>query len=319
MRAIALINSAAGTVSAGQGQWDRAGLVKALADAGIEAEVQMVSGGQIQAAAEAAVRTKIDLLIAGGGDGTISTVAGVLVDKPLPLGVLPLGTLNHFAKDLGIPTEIDSAIRVLGEQNIESIDVGQVNDRVFINNSSLGMYPQLVIDRDSQQRNYGMSKWPAMFLAMIKVLRRFPLVEVTVTTDEKTVRRKTPLVFIGNNRYQLDLFQIGKRTCLKQGELSLYVATAQTRWGVFKLCLHALLGTLRQSRDFETVCVGSCQIGSRRHRMHVAVDGEVIRGSPPLDYRIRAGALRVCVPRKPETLSLPVNDEQVGDVAVQPV
>lgn len=319
MRAIALINSAAGTVSASHGPWNPAGLVKAMADAGIDATIQMVSGDQIQSAAEKAARADIDLLIAGGGDGTLSTVAGVLVDRPLPLGILPLGTLNHFARDLGIPTEIDRAIRVLAEHHIESIDVGQVNDRVFINNSSLGMYPQLVIDRDSQQKSYGISKWPAMFLAMIKVLRRFPLVEVTVTTGSKTIRRKTPLVFIGNNRYQLDLFQIGKRVCLNRGELSLYVATAQSRWGVFKLCLHALLGTLRQARDFEMVCVGACQIGSRRQRMHVAVDGEVIRETPPLEYRIRAGALRVCVPKKPEMLSVSVGDKVVGEAKVQTV
>ena len=108
--------------------------------------------------------------------------------------------------------------------------------------------------------------------------------------------RKTPLVFVGNNCYQLDLFNIGTRNCLDRGELSLYVANAQTRWATFKLAVRAMCGYLKQARDFEIFSLANCTIEARRHHLHVAADGEILTLAPPLHYSIRPAALRVCVP-----------------------
>ena len=300
MQTIVLLNAGAGTLKAAQDQPLDDVIREHLAVAGIEAEIRMVRGPDLEAAAQAAARSQVDVVIVGGGDGTLSTVAGVLAGTSMPLGVLPLGTLNHFAKDLGIPLDLAEAIGVIAAANIGSVDVGQVNDRVFINNSSLGLYPLMVLDRDAQQTRHGSSKWTAMLFAMLKVFRLFPLVTVRLTTDTQSVIRKTPLVFVGNNCYQLDLFNIGTRASLNKGELSLYVAHAQTRWGLLKLTVRALLGWLEQSRDFETFCLSSCRIETRRRRMHVAVDGEVIQLQPPLEYKVRAATLRVCLPQTPE-------------------
>ena len=216
----------------------------------------------------------------------------------MPLGILPLGTLNHFAKDLGIPLDLPGAAQVIGAGNIGSIDVGDLNGTVFINNSSLGVYPRAVLERDAQQSRHGLRKWTAMGLAILKVFRRFPLVHVRLTTETESLVRKTPLVFVGNNRYEMNLFNVGKRACLNRGELSLYIANTQTRWGMVLLSLRALLGRLEQARDFEVHCLSSCWIETRRHRLHVALDGEVRKLTPPLEYRVRAGALRVCLPVK---------------------
>jgi diacylglycerol kinase family enzyme len=148
--------------------------------------------------------------------------------------------------------------------------------------------------RESTRRK-GISKWTAMLLAVLKTFRRFPLVRVRLETDQDALVRKTPLVFVGNNEYQLDLLKVGKRTCLDGGNLSLYVANTQSRWGVMALTLRALFGRLRQSRDFEERCVTQCWIESRRKKLHVALDGEVLKLHPPLHYRIWPGALRVAV------------------------
>lgn len=297
MKAIVLLNGAAGTIAA----WDRSrgdsAVAEALAAAGIDAEIRVVPGTDLQSAAKAALSSNIDVLIVGGGDGTLSTVAGVLVNQHVPLGILPLGTLNHFAKDLGIPLDLGGAAKVIAGNHTIRIDVGELNGRVFINNSSLGIYPQMVLDRESQRKRYGFSKWKAMINAMLKVFRRFPLVEVTLTTEAGSTVRKTPLVFVGNNCYQLDLFNLGKRTGLDRGELSLYVANAQTRWGMFKLIVRAMYGGLKQARDFDTLNLSTCQIDARRHHLHVAADGEVLSLSPPLHYCVRPGALTVCVPQ----------------------
>ncbi|MDB5336039.1 MAG: sphingosine kinase [Planctomycetaceae bacterium] len=297
MKAIVLLNGAAGTIAA----WDRSrgdsAVAEALAAAGIDAEIRLIPGADLQSAATIALSSNIDVLIVGGGDGTLSTVAGVLADQRVPLGILPLGTLNHFAKDLGIPLDLGAAAKVIAANHVMQIDVGELNGRVFVNNSSLGIYPYMVRDRDAQRKRHGFSKWVAMLYAMLKVFRRFPLVEVKLTTDTASSLRKTPLVFVGNNRYQLDLFNLGTRACLDRGELSLYVANAQSRWGMFKLIVRAMCGSLQQARDFETLCLTNCTIGARRHHLHVAADGEVLGLKPPLHYCIRPGALRVCVPR----------------------
>ena len=302
MKAIVLLNGAAGTLAAGDRSGRDSAVAAALTAVGINADIRVVTGKSLKSEAESAIRSDLDLLIVGGGDGTLSTVAGVMIDQQVPLGILPMGTLNHFAKDLGIPLDLAGAASVIAENHVISIDVGEVNGRVFINNSSLGIYPYMVLNRDSQQKRYGFSKWMAMFYAMLKVFRRFPMVKVKLTTDTTSIVRKTPLVFVGNNCYQLDLFQLGKRNCLDRGELSLYVANAQSRWAMFKLIVRAIFGGLKQARDFETLSLANCTIESHRHLLHVAADGEVWGVPPPLQYRIRPGALRVCVPQLTERL-----------------
>lgn len=298
LRAIVLLNAGAGRLLLDQGEPIRDAVASELTAAGVEGEIRIVSGFDLRSAAEAAARSDADVVIAGGGDGTLSTVAGALIGTGMPLGVLPQGTLNHFAKDLGIPLDLGEAVRAIAARNVAEIDVGQVNDRVFINNSSLGLYPLMVRDRETRQNRDGQGKWTAMILAMFRVFRLFPLVKVRLTSEAGTILRKTPLVFVGNNCYQLDLLNIGSRACINKGELSLYVATARTRWGMIKLMFRAVLGRLEQSRDFETLCVTSCRIETRRKRTHVAVDGEVIRLETPLDYRVRPGVLKVCLPPK---------------------
>ena len=296
MKAIVLLNSGAGTFDAMHGKQGARAVADAFLAVGVEADVRVVVGKRLPAETQAAAASAVDVVVAGGGDGTLSTVAGVLVGKQAPLGILPLGTLNHFARDLGIPLDLEGAARVIAAKHIESVDVGEVNGRIFINNSSLGIYPRVVLERDTLRSRHRLSKWTALAMAVIKVFRRFPMVQVRIATDTDTILRKTPFVFVGNNCYQLDLLNIGRRARLDRGEMSLHIANAQDRWGVLMLTLRALFGRLEQARDFETFYLSSCSIETRRHRLHVAVDGEVMKLKPPLRYQIHARALRVCVP-----------------------
>jgi diacylglycerol kinase family enzyme len=297
MRAIVLLNQGAGASSGLDSQDIQQQVSNSLQQSGIHATIQSLQGSELDSAAQAAATAGADVVIAGGGDGTISTVAAALLEKNIPLGILPLGTLNHFAKDLGIPLTLPEAVGVIAAGHQVRLDVAQVNERIFINNSSLGIYPRVVLHRELQQSRFGWSKWTAMIVALFRSLRRFPLVEVRLVTDEKTVVLQTPMVFVGNNLYEIDLLNIGKRNCLDKGELSLYFANVQSRWGLFKLTLRALVGRLRQSRDFESLCLQECWINSRRHQLHVAADGEVIELKPPLHYRSLKHALPVFVPR----------------------
>lgn len=297
MKALVLLNRGAGTVVSTTAAKTYAAVVDAMAGERIEAELRNVPPTQLALEAHAAASSDVDVVVAGGGDGTINTVAAALAGTGKPLGVLPLGTLNHFAKDLGLPLDLASAAAVIAARYTAAVDVGRVNDSIFLNNSSIGLYSRTVLVREAQRRR-GWSKWWAMGLAILKVFRRFPLVEVRLTTDEASIHRRTPLVFVGNNRYEFDLFTVGTRNCLCAGELGLYIAHTQSRWGVVSLAIRAALGRLKQSQDFELSCQNEVWIESRKRALRVALDGEVVTLQPPLHYRTWPGALQVCVPNK---------------------
>ena len=268
--------------------------VEAVANGG---PVTLVSGGnEINAAVPRALEMGCTASVAGGGDGTLNAVASRIVGSGTLFGVLPLGTLNHFAKDLGIPLDPSEALAGIAGGRVVAVDVGEVNDQYFLNNSSLGLYPDIVHDRTRQQLRLGRSKWVAFMWAVWGALRRSPFLSVRLIVDGQATLHRTPFVFIGNNAYQMEGFQIGSRTGLTDGKLSIYVAEGARRWQLVVLGLRALFGTLRQAREFREYLAAELRVETPRHRMRVATDGEIRKMHPPFVYRIHAGALRVIVP-----------------------
>ena len=185
--------------------------LRALFDAaGADADVRLARGGaEISAAVETALARQPDVIVAGGGDGTVSSVASALADKPVALGVLALGTLNHFARDAGVPADLEEAVRTIVDGHRVQVDIAEVNGRTFINNSGLGLYPDIVRNRERQQKRLGRGKWPAFVWATLAVLRRYPFMRVRLVVDGSERSRRTPFVFIGNNEYRMDGFAIG--------------------------------------------------------------------------------------------------------------
>ena len=261
--------------------------------AGADAHIELAHGGGLKALIDAAIARRPDVIVAGGGDGTVSTIAAALVDGTIALGVLPLGTLNHFAKDLGLPLDLADAVARIADGAPRRIDVGEVNGRVFINNSSLGLYPDIVHDRERQRRRLGRGKWPALVWASFAALRRFPFLDVRLAVDGRERRCRTPLVFVGNNEYSMEGFAIGERADLDDGRLSLYVTQRAGRLRLLQLALRALFGRLKQARDFEALHASEVVVESRHRRLRVATDGEITMMTPPLRYRCRPGSLLV--------------------------
>jgi len=290
-----ILNDSAGT----GGEEARAKLSEIFAEGGAEARVHLAQSGDelTELAERAANDASCRAVVAGGGDGTINAVASHLVGTDKALGVLPLGTLNHFAKDLGIPLALEEAARVLLAGHIQLVDVGEVNGRYFLNNSSLGLYPHIVRERERHQERRGWGKWTAMARAAVTVLRRYPYMKVRLDADGREMVRRTPILFVSNNEYKLDAFEIGSRARLDAGQLSLHLTRATTRLGLFRLALGALTGRLHEAEDFESLNVREVNIRTRQSRARVALDGEVTVMSTPLRYRIRPGALRVFVPQ----------------------
>jgi diacylglycerol kinase family enzyme len=205
----------------------------------------------------------------------------------------PAGTFNHFAKDMGIPLDLDQAIATIGRGQVREVDVGEVNGRIFLNNSSIGLYPSAVAQREELRHRHGGGKWPAMLTACVDVFRRYPLLSVTLQAEGRAVPVTTPFIFVGNNRYEMSLFALGTRTSLEGGELSLYLARNGGRWGLLRLAGRALLGRLEQDRDFHTVLLPRLEIHSRRRALRVSLDGEVLLMTSPIRYSLRPRALRV--------------------------
>jgi YegS/Rv2252/BmrU family lipid kinase len=257
------------------------------------------SGVEIQRLASKAAKGSAQLVVAAGGDGTISTVAAALVGTSKTLGVLPVGTLNHFAKDLGIPLDLESAVEAIRNGRTISVDVAEVNGHTFINNSSLGLYPSIV-KRRTRHQQLGMGKWTAFVWASLQVLRRFRLLEVSLMTDGESFACRTPFVFVGNNRYETEGFRIGGRERLDAGELSLYVTSRTGRLSLIWLALRGLLGGLSKEKDFTAMSATEINIATRHHRLRVATDGEVTIMKPPLRYKVIPRALNVIVPEQGE-------------------
>ena len=257
------------------------------------------NGTEILEMAAEAARSDSDTIVAAGGDGTISGVATEVYTTGKKLGVIPMGTLNNFSKDLGIPQDISEAVRVVAEGEVAKFDIGEVNGRYFINNSSIGLYPRIVKKRVQQQR-LGYGKWRAAFWAALRMFRLSPFLKVRIELGGKVFLRKTPFVFVGNNEYEMELYNIGRRPRLNAGKLSVYFLHRGGRWGITMLFLHTLTGRLRQWRDFEEVLTDTVTIQTRRKRLPVAFDGEVELMPTPLEYKIVPAALNVIVPGKKE-------------------
>ena len=222
----AVLNDSSGT---GECATKARQLEEIFAAAGRAARVTVVRGGDdLRKSMEDAVGSGCELLVAGGGDGTINTAASVLAGRDIPLGVLPLGTLNHFAKDLEIPLELEEAAGVALNGTVCRVDVGEVNGRIFVNNSSLGVYPAIVRLRE-RYREGGRSKWVAALWASLVVLRRNPFMAVRITADQQATVRRTPFVFVGNNEYKMAGLEAGKRESLVQRRLAVYVMNAEQR------------------------------------------------------------------------------------------
>ncbi len=173
-------------------------MAKIFEDRGVVSEVLLAgNGAEVAALAKESAQENWTVIMAGGGDGTINTVASYLIGTDKILGVLPLGTLNHFAKDLRIPLDLEGAARTAISGRAAAVDVAEVNGRIFLNNSSLGLYPTIVREREKQQR-LGSGKWPAFVWAALAVFRQYPFLHVGLVAGGEKMRLKTPFVFIGN-------------------------------------------------------------------------------------------------------------------------
>ena len=295
MKILVILNSLSGKDPSREGESRAEEISTAFQAVGIDAQVKSPEIPDFSAFMKQVEMSHFDAVVAAGGDGTISTVAGVLAGTSTPLGILPLGTLNHLAKDLNIPFDLKEAVLTIAAGKTREIDVGEVNGHIFVNNSSIGLYPKAVLRRNQEIIRLGRGKWPAMLDASIRVFLRFPLVTLRLETSDGSLTRTTPFLFVGNNRYEMKLLRVGDRPSLENGELCTYLLKHAGRLALLRILLMGLLG-IKQDSDFTFILSKEVQVRTRRRRITVSADGQLMTLETPLNYRIRPKALRVFAP-----------------------
>jgi YegS/Rv2252/BmrU family lipid kinase len=274
----------------------RESIEAALKGAGIAADIELVAGSKIADRARVAVERGDELLIVGGGDGTISAAAGELAGARTRLGILPLGTLNHFARDLGIPFDVGKAAAVIAAGTERVVDVAEVNGRTFINNATIGLYPLMLVDRQSQQRRLGRSKRLAVAVASLRTMWNFHAWRLRLSANGGEGRVDTPLLFVGNNEYWLALPDAGRRDSLEAGRLSVLVMRSKSLPGFLAATARVLVGIHREDDMQYIGGVTELKVDSARRRLTLGIDGETAVLETPLKFRVRPRALRVIAP-----------------------
>jgi diacylglycerol kinase family enzyme len=300
LRVVVIVNAEAGARQGSAPEAVRQAIAEAFARHGIDAAIEQTAPDELLRSAERAVtrfeRKEIDAIVVGGGDGTVSAVVAALLDRHLPLGILPLGTLNHFARDLGIPTSVDDAVGVIAGRRLTFVDAGEVNGRIFVNNSSIGIYPYMVIDRERRRARHKVAKWMAMLPAFFRMMRHFPRRSLRISAEGLDRPYRTPCLLVGNNEYAVELFTVRRRHRLDAGKLWFYVVKPREPIEFFFMVCRMCFGHIDQARDLDRFELSEAEISTKASRLPVALDGEVRIMHTPLHYRSRPRALRVIVP-----------------------
>jgi diacylglycerol kinase family enzyme len=286
-----LINRSGGTAAA-MGDTLASAVEGAFAETGREIALELLDGCEI---AEAAKRhAGAPLVIIGGGDGTIGAAASVLVHTSSALAVLPLGTRNHFARQLGLPLDLAEAARLALSGQRRRIDIGAAGDRIFINNASFGIYTRFVRMRDHSRG----PKWLGTIPATWHALRHMRAQRFSLRIDGDERELLTPLLFIGNNEYSIALGSLGHREKLDDGRLSVCAISARLPLQLLAFAARALVGLARPERDFEEFANASRIVIDGEGHIEGAFDGDLALLPLPLQLRSMPAALGVVTPRE---------------------
>jgi diacylglycerol kinase family enzyme len=237
-----------------------------------------------------AARAQGGVVVAAGGDGSLNAVARVVLGSGCAFGVVPLGTFNYFARTHGIPTDAAEAARSLLESTVHPVQVGLINDRLFLVNASLGLYPQLLEDREAYKQQFGRSRWVALGAGLVSLLREHRQLRIRLERPEGARDIRTPTLFVGNNRLQLERIGIEESALIEQGQL---VAITLRPVGLPSMLWLLLRGALGRLGDADKVfSFGVDRMTVRQalpygpRGVKVATDGEIVWMKMPLEIRV---------------------------------
>ncbi|WP_172297016.1 diacylglycerol kinase family protein [Pseudoruegeria sp. HB172150] len=264
---------------------------------GRDLEIGLVGqDGDIEELAKKAVERGCATVIAAGGDGTISTVAEVLAGTDTALGVIPAGTFNYFARSFEIPEDIEGAVEVIATGTPRPTDVGWINDRIFLNNASVGIYSTIRRERERTYKSWGRSRVAAYWSVIKALVKLYKPMKVDLTVDGETRRTKTSLVFVCNSPFQLNLFELDGAKEVEQGKLAVFLSRDSGRWELLTRAFRLATKGMQRGRDFDLVTGKEITIDTGKPYRHIVRDGETGRMRGPFRFRLDAGGLKVIVP-----------------------
>jgi diacylglycerol kinase family enzyme len=293
-----IVNSNAGKTVAGPAHPGKDELLSLIRELGMEGEVTLVESEALERTLVQAREGKWDVVAVGGGDGTIGTAARIFAGSPIPLAILPMGTFNYFARFLHLPLEVVDVVRTLPGSTVESFDMVEVNGRLFLSHSAIGIFPRYIMERLLLQRRRHLSKIPAMIGGLLKTFIRHQVLVITVSIQGRSKAIPTPSLVVGNNAGVLSpLFaRDEERSSLMDGRFSLFIGRRLSRWTSAWSSIESFFGKVDIPSDYERMDIEQCTVDAPRKSLLVTVDGELVILQTPLSYRIRPGLLRLLVP-----------------------
>lgn len=242
------------------------------------------------------------VVVVAGGDGTVNLVAGLCCKHGVVMGVIPLGTFNYFAREHLIPLDVDAAAQLLLEGHIRPVTVGYVNQLLFLNNASFGLYTRIIRNREADKSRFGRFRLVAVLSAVTTLLRGQRPFAIKATVNGVQQLYRTAMVFVGNNTFQLNNMDLHVAQYAREDRLAVLVLKSTPRIEMARLVVRGALGKLNDEKRLEMFGADSLVVESKRRKIDVVVDGEVIQCHTPLIFRIEHNALRLVVPRQEPTV-----------------
>ena len=236
------------------------------------------------------------VIVAAGGDGTLNAVAQALLHGTIPMGIIPLGTFNYVARALAIPLDPLDAAHIVLHGHRHAIHVGCVNQYIYLNNASIGLYPRLIEQREYDNKRFGRFRYVAMISGFTALMREHQKLKLKLIIDGQIKPIESPLVFFGNNQLQLQEFKMNLAECAAIGKLAVVAITELTKWQMLKLIARLQLGTFEEAPEVTAFCAEVIKIESKAWQMKVAIDGEIVHVQTPLYFSVAKEALTVIVP-----------------------
>lgn len=299
MKIVAVINSRSGGLANDAAEDLLSQVRESFVRSGIDADIVPVQGEQLAAALEQAARSDVDAIVIGGGDGTVSSALQTLRECDKPLGILPMGTFNLLARDLGMSLDVAQAVAQLAAATPQHIDTAFVNGRVFMCNSTLGLLPPLTQARETQRGRGVLRSTLHLLKAFVKLLRRSPTLRLELDTGQgpRPVRAKS--LTVANNRYSDESGFPPRRERLDTGMLAVYITRPRTKPQLLQLVLGLLRGKWLSSPRVEMVEATHVTVASRSSRdLALVTDGELHREPSPLRFEIHPRSCLVLMPRR---------------------
>ncbi|MBA6414215.1 NAD(+)/NADH kinase [Parahaliea sp. F7430] len=266
--------------------------------------IKVEQSSTLSAVAEWAVKqaqAQNGIVVAAGGDGTLNAVCQALAGTGIPLGLVPLGTFNYFARNYGIPQDTTLATRCLLDAQLRPIQAGFVNEKIFLVNASLGIYPKLLEDREAYKQNLGRSRVVAFLSALATFMRAHRKLRIDVSIDGEQRPVITSSLVVANNALQLEHIGLGQSEALAQGQLVAVLVKPMGRLALYALLLRGLVQRLGEADNLDGFTFSEMRVSrGRAHRAKIALDGEVSWMQLPLQFKARENALNLLVPSDPQ-------------------